>query len=343
MLKIAVFGCGYWAAFQVAAWQNLGAQVVCVWNRTHERAISFAQKWGIPKVFKEAEEAFQWGEFDIADIITDVGAHESLTLMAAAYHKPVICQKPMAYTWDACKNMVSACKKAGVWFAVHENFRYQPPTQAFIKAVRSGAIGKILYAQLNMRSPDLGIIEKQPALGVMPHMVLRDIGPHAFDVARAAFGEIKSIYAQPIYSYRKQGIEVPDAALCLLTADSGAMIECNLVHEWNDRFAAYGENGKIVLTHDNILHIETPTESKTIDTRNWQRLSYIPEEDWNLHGGHIMHGIPNCLNSLMECYCAGREAETSGSDNLKTIQIVFSAIESFENGKVIAIDKGECI
>jgi len=337
MLRVAVFGCGYWAAFQVAAWQAQGAEIVALWNRTYEKAEVFAQKWGIKKVFKTPEEVFEWGEFDIADIITDVDAHERLTIMAAQYGKAVICQKPMAYTLESCKRMVDACETTGVWYAVHENFRYQPPTERFIEAVNSGVIGKVLSAEINMRSPDLDIIEKQPALRVMPHMVLRDMGPHIFDVARAAFGEMKTMYAVPVYSYKSQGIDVPDAAVCVMNAQSGAVVTCNLVHDWNDRFTVTGEKGKIVLDKDNVLHIITDDGEQVLDTKTWETLAYIPEDDWSLHGGHIMSAIPRCLDSLMEKFAAGEEAETSGKDNYKTIELVFAAIESFESGEVIKL------
>lgn len=335
MLKIAVFGCGYWAAFQVAAWQAQGAQVVAVWNRTKSRAVTFAQKWNIEHVFDTPEDVFAWGEFDIADIIADVDAHEPLTLLAAAHKKAVICQKPMAYTQESCRRMVDACRNAGVWFAVHENFRYQPPTQRFIEVVRSGLIGKVQHAQINMRSPDLDIIKKQPALGTMPHMVLRDMGPHIFDVARAAFGEMRSVYAAPIYSYRDQDILVPDAALCTLTAQSGAVIACHLVHQWGDRFTAQGDKGNVTLDHDNVLHITTTDGTRSFDTADWAILPYIPADDWELHGGHVMSAIPLCLDDLMYAYRQGVPAPTSGQDNLETMNLVFDAIQSFDTGTVI--------
>ena len=335
MLRIAVFGCGYWAAFQVAAWQAQGAQVVAVWNRTRARADAFAEKFSIPNVFDTPEEVYDWGQFDIADIIADAPAHEALTLLAAQRGKAVICQKPMAPTLEACRRMVDGCAQAGVWYAVHENFRYQPPTAAFINAVRSGVIGKVLHASIAMRSPDLDIMEKQPALKVMPHMVLRDMGPHIFDVARAAFGEMQSIYAVPVYSY--EGISVPDAALCTLKARSGAVIHCDLVHEWGDRFSAQGEKGRIVLDHDNILHVTTADGTDSVDTKTWDYLPYIPQEDWGLHGGHVMSSIPLCLNALMQAYEQGVPAPTSGADNLETIRLVFAAIKSFGTGKVISL------
>lgn len=336
-MRIAVFGCGYWAAFQVAAWQSLGADVAAVWNRTGERARAFAEKWDIPRVFDSPEEAFAWGDFDVADIIADVGAHEPLVKMAAAYRKPVVCQKPMADTLAACEGMVRACREAGVWFAVHENFRYQPPTQAFVAAVRSGEIGRVLHAQITMRSPDLAIIEKQPALRTMPHMALRDMGPHIFDVARAAFGEMASMYALPIVSYAGEGVDVPDAAICAMRSRSGAAVSCHLVHEWNDRFTARGERGRIVLDHDNVLRVETDAGIRETDTKTWDTLHTIPAEDWALHGGHIMSAIPRCLEDLMAAFAAGRPAPTSGEDNLRTMRLVFAAIESCETGKAVAL------
>ena len=331
-MRIAVFGCGYWAAFQVAAWQAMGVEVAAVWNRTESRAHAFAERFHIQRVFSSPEEVFQWGKFDLADIIADAPAHEMLTLLAAEHGKPVICQKPMAPTLEACRRMVETCREKNVWYAVHENFRYQPPTRAFLQAVHSGAIGKVLHGRITMRSPDLAIMEKQPALKTMPHMVLRDMGPHIFDVARAAFGEMERIYAEPVYSY--PGIEVPDAAICTLKSKSGAVISCDLVHEWNDRFMAQGEKGRITLDHDNVLHIETAKEHRVVDTKTWEYLPYIPREDWELHGGHVMSSIPVCLQALQLHFEAGIPAETSGEDNLKTIELVFAAIRSFDTGTV---------
>jgi len=337
MLKIAILGCGYWAAFQVAAWQAVGASAVAVWNRTKTRAEAFAKAWGIPRVFETAGDLFAWGEFDIADIITDVGGHEPLTLLAAAHGKPVICQKPMSYTYESCRRMVDACAAAGCWFAVHENFRYQPPAAQFIKAARSGVIGKPLHAQINMRSPDIELMAKQPALRAMPHMALRDMGPHIFDVARAAFGEMASMYALPVYSYRAEGVDVPDAAVCVMKAESGAAVSCNLVHEWNVNMTVAGEKGSVTLDRDNILRVRTGAGEQAVDTKDWKRLPYIPDEDWNLHGGHIMSAIPRCLADLAGSFQRGAPAPTSGADNLKTMELVFAAIESFETGQAVDI------
>lgn len=335
-MKVAVLGCGYWAAFQVAAWQALNVEIVAVWNRTQPRAQEFSQRFSIPNIFESPDELFAWGEFDIADIIADVDVHEALVLLAAKYKKAVICQKPMGKNYEACQRMVKACSDAGIWYAVHENFRYQPPTLAFKQALLSGVIGKPIRAHLSMRSPDRAILNVQPALTTMPHMVLRDMGPHIFDVARSLFGEMHSVFATPIYTY--QEYSVPTEALCTLRTQNGLAVHCDLVHDWNDRFYVEGEHGSIILTHDNILKIVSSNGEQIIDTKAWEYLSYVPKRDWDIHGGHVFSSIPNCLNDLRKAYFEGKPAPTSGEDNLKTMQLVFAAIKSFDTEENIILE-----
>jgi len=334
-MKVAVFGSGYWATFQVRAWQALGVEIVAVWNRTSEKAVIFAKENNIQKVFQTPEEVFEWGEFDIADIIADVGAHERLVAMAARFGKGVICQKPMSDTLESCRRMADLCLEANVWFAIHENFRYQPATLALKKELNSGIIGEPLRAHLSMRSPDLDIMAKQPALTTMPHMVLRDMGPHMFDVARFLFGEMESIFALPVNSYPQY--DVPDTALCTLRSRNGMAIHCDLVHSWNDRFFVEGTKGSITLDHEQIMHIETGAKKIEYEANILPQLSYIPEEDLYLHGTHIFASIPNCLQDLREAWMQKRPASTSGVDNLKTMELVFAAIQSFDTQQSIKI------
>ena len=51
---------------------------------------------------------------DFVDIITDVDMHEMFTTMAAEKGIDVVCQKPMAATFEQAGNMVETCKSAGV-------------------------------------------------------------------------------------------------------------------------------------------------------------------------------------------------------------------------------------
>ena len=334
-LRVAVFGTGYWAQFQIAGWQAVGADVVAVWNRTREKAEATAARFGIPRVFSTPEEVFGQASFDIADIIADVDAHEPLVRMAAHYKKDVICQKPMAFTLDACVRMAEACREAGVWFAVHENFRYQPQFAPVKEALVGGELGRLLHAHVQLKSPDRPIIGKQPALARMDHMALRDMGPHLFDVVRYLFGDVRSIYSKPVVSYRDIGAE--DTALSLLETESGVPVLCTLAHRFGYKVFAQCEYGALTLDAENVLRIERDGECRTVDTRTWPVLGWIPADDWAIHGGHVFTAIPRCLEALRNRYLKGEPAETSGEDNLKSMQCVFAAIRSADEGRAVSL------
>ncbi len=330
-LSVAILGTGYWAQFQIAAWQAIGCEVTAVWNRTASRAQDTARRFGIPAVFNTPEALLAEGTFDVADIITDVDAHEALVLAAAARGKSVICQKPMALSEDACQRMVAACRDQGIWFAVHENFRYQPQFLELKRRLSAPGLGRVLHAHLQLKSPDRGIISVQPALATMEHMALRDMGPHLFDIVRYLFGEVTSVLAYPVTSYAD--IPVDDSVLALLRTQAGHPVLCTLAHDFRYKAFIAFENGSILLDDKNNITVETG-EGLTHHHPypDYQRLPYIPQEDWDIHGGHVFLAIPPCLEDLRETLLAGRPAPTSGEDNLKTMQVVFAAMRSVDTG-----------
>lgn len=336
-LRIAVFGTGYWAQFQIAAWQSIGADVVAVWNRTREKATATATRFGIPFVADQPEDVFQTVPFDLADIITDVDAHAPLVKLAAEQGKAVICQKPMAQDWPTSQEMVDVCRRAGVWFAIHENFRYQPPFQAVRAALADERFGRVLHAHVQMKSPDRAILLKQPALARMDHMALRDMGPHLFDVVRCWFGDLAAIDSRPVVSYDDVGVQ--DSALCLLDMASGVPVLCTLAHQFAYKASIQCENGSILLDRDNVLHLTHQDQHDVIDTRTWPLLDYIPADDWQIHGGHVFSAIPRCLEALRDHFLAGMPAETSGADNLETMRTVFAAMRSQDERRRVELSE----
>lgn len=276
------------------------------------------------------------GDFDIADIIADAPAHAPLVALAARHGRAVICQKPMAETLEACEQMVDACREAGVWYAIHENFRYQPPIQRFAALLAEGAVGAPVYADIKLRSPDRGIIEKQPALARMDHMALRDMGPHLFDVARFLFGEYENVYSIPATEYPDMGLS--DTACCLLRTTKGLPVHCTLAHAFADKLYVQGDRGSLRLDSDHVIHGEGLRGRFREQVAVRDTLPYIPPEAWALHGGHVFAAIPACLADLLRAYRAGRPAATSGEDNLRTMRLVFGAIRSQDENRVFRLD-----
>jgi len=136
-----MFGAGFWARYQLAGWQELGAECVALYNRTLSKAEALAREFDIPAVYDDPEELLRKEKLDFADIVTDVDHHAKFVKMAAVHQLPVICQKPMAPTLSIAQEMVETCRKSGVPFLVNENWRWQTPVRELKRILQSGEVG----------------------------------------------------------------------------------------------------------------------------------------------------------------------------------------------------------
>lgn len=334
-LRFAVIGTGFWSNFQIAAWKELeGVELVALYNRTQERAIEVAKKFGVEKVYDNAEELLLNETLDFVDIITDVDTHASFTKMAARNNVNVICQKPMAASYGAAKAMVDDCNSAGVKLFIHENFRWQAPIRLLKTALESGVIGTPFKARISFCSA-FPVFANQPFLAELEHFIITDVGSHVLDIARYLFGEAKTLYC--LTKRVNQKIKGEDVANILLNMHDGlhCFVELSyasilekesfpqtLVH-------VEGEKGSITLAHDFEIRITTRSGT-TVQTAapviySWADPAYA-----------VVHSsIVDCNRNILSGLRGG-SAETTGNDNLQTVKLVWSAYESASSGKIIS-------
>src|SRR5262245_15863917 len=141
-LRFAMFGAGFWARYQLAAWKELsGADCVAIYNRTLNTAQRLAEEFAVPRVSDDAEALLATEKLDFVDIVTDVGTHAQFVELAARHRLPAICQKPLANSLNQAHSMADACRRAGVPLLVHENFRWQRPIREVKRLLDLGTIG----------------------------------------------------------------------------------------------------------------------------------------------------------------------------------------------------------
>lgn len=80
----ATLGCGVIGNELAQAMQALGGNLYSVGNRTHEKALSFAEKYGIAKVYDKPEDIFSDPDVDIVYISTPHNTHIRYLLPALA-------------------------------------------------------------------------------------------------------------------------------------------------------------------------------------------------------------------------------------------------------------------
>lgn len=334
-VRVAVLGCGFWSQFQVAGWQELpGVQVVAAWNRTRAKADALAAQRGIPHVYDTPEELLDRARPDVVDIITDVDTHARFTTLAADRKLPVICQKPMAPTLAAARDMVAHCAQRETPLYIHENWRWQTPLRALKAALATNEIGAIFRGRIDFAN-GFPVFANQPFLRELEQFILTDIGSHILDAARFLFGDATSLYCQT----RKVHHDIKGEDVATMMMQMGrATVTCNMSYAENyyehDRFPetyvfVEGEKGTIELGPDYWLRITTKdgTRAKRVPP---------PRYAWADPRYDVVHAsIVACNRNLLAALRGEAPAETTGADNLKTVELVFAAYDSAARNAVI--------
>ncbi len=338
-LRFAIFGTGFWARFQLAAWRELpGVACVALCDRTRTKADALARAFDVPAVYDDPEQLLAREHLDFVDIITDVDTHSPLVHLAAAHKLPVICQKPMAPSLPAAEQMVRTCREAGVPFFLHENWRWQTPIRQLKRVLDEGQIGTPFRARIDMIS-GFPVFANQPFLKDLKQFILSDLGSHLLDVARFLFGEAESLYCQ---THRVHAdIQGEDVATVMLKMGGRTTVLCEMAYAENflerERFPetlffVEGTAGSLELGPDHWLRVTTATGTHA-------RRYPPPRYAWADPAYDVVQAsmVP-CHANLLQALRGEGPAETTGADNLQTVRLVFASYESAANNRVVSIE-----
>ncbi|NPV07607.1 MAG: Gfo/Idh/MocA family oxidoreductase [Anaerolineae bacterium] len=336
-LRFAVFGAGFWAPYQLAAWGELkGARCVALYNRTRERAEALARRAGIPAVYDDAEELIRRERPDFLDVVTSVETHAPFVRLAAEHGLPVICQKPMATTLAEAEEMVAVCQRAGVPLFVHENWRWQEPLRRLKQALDEGRIGRPFRARIEYNS-SFPVFDNQPFLKELEQFILTDMGSHILDVGRFLLGEVERLYCQ---THRVHpDIAGEDVATVMMRTRAGATLTCEISYASRtekERFPqtfvlVEGEEGSLELAPDYWVRLTT---AEGVFSRRWPP----PVYPWSDPAYALVHSsIVSCNADILRALRGEGRAETTGEDNLQTVRLVFAAYESAATGRAVVL------
>jgi predicted dehydrogenase len=337
-LRFAIFGAGFWARCQLAAWREVGGvECVAIYNRSHDKAETFARDLGIPAVYDDAGKLLREVKPDFVDNITEVGGHKPLSLLCAKHRIPCICQKPMAASLKDSRQMVAAFAKTKSPFFVHENWRWQTPMRALIDTLRSGVIGMPFRGRLTFTN-GFDVWANQPALGELEQFILTDIGTHVLDTARACFGEASSLYCQ-LHRTLQPAVKGDNVATLLLSMGAArtsvvvelAYAKTPLERECFPQTLAFVEGplGSIEVTHDYWLRVTTKKGTHS-------RRHAPPRYAWaDPRYDVAQSSMVACHRDLLAALRGEGKGETTGADNHKTLELVFGAYESARRNAVV--------
>lgn len=340
-LKCVTVGAGYFARFQYEAWRRIPeVTVAAVCNRSIDKANAVAAEFGIANTygFDRFDEMLQRERPDFVDIITPPETHLELCQTAIARGVAIVCQKPLAPTWDETLELAKLVRASDVPFMVHENWRWQPWYREIKKLLDDGVIGEPHQVAFQCRLGDGwgedAYLARQPFFRDYPRLFLFETGVHFLDTFRFLLGEPTSIYART--ARRNSVIKGEDTALVVLDFGTGvtAMLDANRYNEpdasiTNPRYTfgalrLDGSRGHLELRMDGSICVQLLGEQP-------RPHEYSPATEG--FAGDCVYAVQrHFVDSLRS-----GEFESTVDDYLRSVKLVELAYESAANNTVVAV------
>lgn len=272
------------------------------------------------------------------DIVFDVTvpeAHAATTLTALQHGCHVLGEKPMASSMDEARRMVEAAQQAGKLYAVTQNRRYTAPIRRVREFLRSGAIGSLTTVNCDFY---VGA-HFEGFRNHMPHVLLLDMAIHTFDQARFLTGldAMRVLFCKE-WNPRGSWFDRDASAIAVFEMNDGVIFTYRgswcaegVNTSWESEWRFVGDAGSATWNGSSGFRAQTPETHSGFIYK--QRDLVLPELDTTgLDEGHA-----SVIRQFIRCVREGDVPETICTDNIKSLAMVFGAIEAATSGQAVAI------
>ena len=150
--KWASLGTGVIANELAQAMEALGGKLYSVANRTYDKGVAFAEKYGIEKVYQEIDQVFEDPEVDIIYISTPHNTHINYLRKALAAGKHVLCEKSITLNSEELVEAIQLAEENHVKLAEAMTIFHMPIYRKLSEIVDSGKLGPLKVIQMNFGS-----------------------------------------------------------------------------------------------------------------------------------------------------------------------------------------------
>ncbi len=151
-IRWAVLGTGVIANEMAAALQKNGRSISAVGNRTQKKAVAFAEKYGIPKVYEDFHEMFTDPDIDVIYITTPHNTHIEFMKQAISNGKHVLVEKSITLNSSELEEAIALAKEHGVVIGEAMTIYHMPVYKKLRAILDSGKLGKVNLITMNFGS-----------------------------------------------------------------------------------------------------------------------------------------------------------------------------------------------
>jgi predicted dehydrogenase len=311
---------------EVAGLVDMNAQVLA----TAGDALGLAPK----QRFTDMATAFAQVDADFCIIVIPPAFHMKAVLHAVERRMPILSEKPIADTWPACRAIYAAVKNAGLKMQVIQNYRYTTPMLTMRQVLRDGSLGQLNYI-VGRFAADYREYGSwgAPFRHEIPHANLVEGAVHHFDMLRnLSGGDCASLAGwewNPRWSSSK-------GEFCNLYAMrmtngvhatyEGSGVAAGEQNSWfEEYYRAECENGAVTVGRDHVVRTHCVQKGRGVV------IEEVPPAT-PAYQGHAW-----LIDEFLTWLDDGPTPATVLDDNLKTVAMVFAAIEASRTNQVVDV------
>jgi predicted dehydrogenase len=327
-LRAVLVGCGGISRTWLRGMADLERlEVVGLVDIVQQAAEARAQEFALDgaEIGTDLEAVLRATQPDVVFDCTVPEAHTEVTLAALAHGCHVLGEKPLADSRVHARQRVAAAEASGKLFAVIQNRRFHPGIRRLRRFLSAGTIGPVTTVNSDFYlGAHFGGFRDH-----MEHVLLLDMAIHTFDAARLiADADPIAVYCRewnPSGSWYDQDasaaatFELSDG---IVYSYRGSWCAEGLNTSWESEWRIVGEMGSV--TWDGGDAFQAQVVAATGGFRSEWRDVEVPP----LHPNDKVGGHAGQIADFLECVRTGRTPETICTDNIKSLAMVFGAIES---------------
>ena len=282
----------------------------------------------------------------VADAARDTGATGALVVVPPHLHLPValdayaaglhvLVEKPLADTMANGREMVAQAEASGRTLMVSQNYRYKAAPRAVARIMSEPWLGAVTSATVEFRkAPQFSLPPVQH--GYTHYKLIEDMSIHHFDLMRALLGaEPTAVYAQarnPEWSW----FAAPPIVAAVIELERGGLVHYHgswvsrgRQTTWDGDWFIDCENGQVAWS-DNRVRVRPEAIYYTVYLEGFQERDGWMECDLVAAAEEERRFT---LEEFARCIAEGREPDTSGRDNLRSIALTYAVADSARDGR----------
>lgn len=336
LIHVGLGGWGQnWSESVVAP--NKDVETVAWVEIVDEVMVAAQKKLGLPpeRCFASLDEALTKVEADAVLITANLPGHVPSAVTALQAGKHVLLEKPFAPTIAEAQKVVDLAEEHKKILMISQNYRFAPAVKAVTKLIKQKDLGRVGSVSLDFRRyANIAPFETTKHYKIW-HPLLVDMSIHHFDLMRMVLDqepvEISCVTSNPHWS---RFVE-PPTATATIVFDGGAVVSyrgswvsMGPETNWGGDWCVECGQGEIVWTSRG----EQPESVKL-------RPLGKPSSSLSLSEDTTPRDRSGSLEAFVLAVKTNTQPATSGRDNIKTLALMFAAVESASaNGQPVAIN-----